>query len=99
VPFKYDDLRHAALFSALTGLRYSDIAKLTWQEVQHSQSQGFYVRFKQQKTKHLETLPISEGAFDLLGPRGDATANKWKHPNTRGYRQLRVKFESSDSLE
>lgn len=25
--------------------------------------------------------------------------NKWKHPNTRGYRQLRVKFESSDSLE
>lgn len=78
VPFKYDDLRRASLFSALTGLRYSDIAKLTWQEVQHSQSQGFYVRFKQQKTKHLETLPISEGAFELLGERGEATGKVFK---------------------
>jgi integrase len=66
-PFKYENLRRAALFSALTGLRFSDIEKLTWNEVQHSESQGFYVRFKQQKTKHLETLPISEEAFELLG--------------------------------
>ncbi|MBA4121187.1 MAG: site-specific integrase [Acidobacteria bacterium] len=77
-PFKYEDLRRAALFSALTGLRFSDIAKLTWQEVQHSESQGFYIRFKQQKTKYLETLPISRDAFELLGVRGEPDEKVFK---------------------
>lgn len=68
--FQYEDLRRASLFSALTGLRYSDIEKLTWQEIQNSKEQGFYIRFKQKKTKGAETLPISEQAFELLGERG-----------------------------
>jgi len=69
-PFQYEDLRRASLFSALTGLRYSDIEKLTWQEIQHSKEQGFYIRFKQKKTKGAETLPVSDEAFELLGERG-----------------------------
>jgi len=77
-PFKYEDLRRAALFSALTGLRYSDIEKLTWHEVQHSESQGFYIRFAQQKTKQMETLPISEGAYSLLEGRGALTEKVFK---------------------
>lgn len=77
-PFKYEDLRRAALFSALTGLRFSDIAKLTWSEVQHSESQSFYIRFKQQKTKMMETLPISESAVELLGERSEPGAKVFK---------------------
>jgi integrase len=69
-PFKYEDLRRASLFSALTGLRFSDILKLTWSEIQHSNSQGVHIRFTQQKTGQIETLPISEEAFELLGKRG-----------------------------
>lgn len=69
-PFKYDGLRRAALFSALTGLRRSDIIKLTWNEVQRSAEQGYFIRFQQQKTKDLQTLPISDEASDLLGTRG-----------------------------
>ncbi|HYE72811.1 MAG TPA: site-specific integrase, partial [Blastocatellia bacterium] len=34
------DLKQVALFSALTGLRWSDINKLTWSEVQHSEAGG-----------------------------------------------------------
>ncbi len=68
-PFQYEDLRRAALFSALTGLRYSDIEKLIWSEIQHSKEQGFYIRFRQKKTKDTETLPISENAFELLNER------------------------------
>lgn len=71
-PFKYEDLRRAALFSALTGLRFSDIEKLTWNEIQHSKEQGYYVRFRQKKTKGIETLPISEEAYQLLGECGEA---------------------------
>lgn len=64
-------LKQAFLFSALTGLRWSDIEKLTWQEVEYSNELGYYLRFRQKKTKGAETLPISEQAFRLLGQRGD----------------------------
>ena len=63
-------LKQAALFSALTGLRFSDIEKLTWSEVQHSQAEGYYLQFRQQKTQGVELLPISEEAVMLLGERG-----------------------------
>jgi integrase len=63
-------LKHAALFSALTGLRFSDVAKLLWSEVQHSELEGHFIRFKQQKTKGVETLPISDQAYSLLGESG-----------------------------
>ena len=73
-PFEYEDLRRAALFSALTGLRYSDVEKLVWSEIQHSEEQGYFIRFKQKKTKGAETLPISEQAFSLLGERKEGNA-------------------------
>ncbi len=62
-------MKKAFLFSALTGLRWSDIQKLTWSEVQHSKEIGNYIRFRQKKTKGAETLPISEQALQLLGKR------------------------------
>lgn len=64
-------LKTAFIFSCLTGLRWSDIQKLLWSEVQHSNEMGYYIRFRQKKTKGAETLPISEQAFNLLGERQD----------------------------
>lgn len=60
-------LKRAFLFSALTGLRRSDISKLKWADVQYSVELGHYIRFTQTKTKGVETLPISEQALDFLG--------------------------------
>lgn len=60
------ELRRAALFSALTGLRWSDVEKLVWNEVQHGESNGCIIRFTQKKTKGTETLPISEQAYHIL---------------------------------
>lgn len=77
-PFQYEDLRCASLFSVLTGLRYSDIEKLTWSEIQHSKEQGFYIRFRQKKTKDTETLPISEDAYSLLGEPGEPNEKVFK---------------------
>lgn len=62
-------LKTAFIFSALTGLRWSDIVKLTWSEIQHSDTSGYYIRFRQKKTKVAETLPISVQAFQLLNER------------------------------
>jgi integrase len=60
-------LKNAFIFSALTGLRWSDIEKLVWSEIQHSHHSGYYIRFRQKKTKGAETLPISDQAYQLLG--------------------------------
>ncbi len=72
-PFdEFDDLRRASLFSVFTGLRYSDIEKLTWSEVQFSKEQGYYIRFRQKKTEEEETLPVSDEAIELLGDQGES---------------------------
>ncbi len=60
-------LKRAFLFSGMTGLRWSDIEKLTWGEIQHSKELGYFIRFKQKKTKRFETLQISEQARNVLG--------------------------------
>lgn len=66
-------LKRAALFSALTGLRFSDIEKLVWGEIVHSEQRGYFIHFRQKKTKGVEVLPISEQAYGLLGERMKAT--------------------------
>lgn len=64
-------LKRAALFSALTGLRFSDIKNLVWGEIHNSVENGISIQFTQQKTKGIEDLPISEQAYSLLGePKG-----------------------------
>lgn len=60
-------LKNAALFSALTGLRFSDIQKLVWGEIEYIKGNGYFIQFKQQKTKGVEMMPISEQAYNLLG--------------------------------
>ena len=62
-------MKRAALFSALTGFRFSDIEKMVWGEIEYIEGNGYFVQFKQQKTKGVEMMPISEQAFSLLGDR------------------------------
>ena len=54
-----------ALFSALTGLRFSDIQKMTWSELEFVKGQGYILKFDQKKTKGVEVLPISEQAYSF----------------------------------
>ncbi len=58
-------LKRAALFSALTGLRFSDIQKMTWGELEYINGQGYFLNFNQKKTNGVEVLPISDQAFSL----------------------------------
>lgn len=59
-------MKQAALFSALTGLRHSDIQKLKWSEIQ-KHGDTYRIDFKQKKTKGVEYMPISEQAYQLCG--------------------------------
>ncbi|MDW7691476.1 site-specific integrase [Flammeovirgaceae bacterium SG7u.111] len=58
-------LKRAALFSALTGLRFSDIQKMVWSELEYIEGQGYFLNFNQKKTKGVEVLPIPEQAYNF----------------------------------
>ena len=40
---------------------------MVWGEVQYSEMEGYFLQFRQKKTKGVEVLPISEQAYNLLG--------------------------------
>jgi len=73
-PCNNDLLKRAALFSALTGLRFSDIQKMVWSELEYIEGQGYFLNFSQKKTKGIEYYPISEQAVSLLNEKGEPTA-------------------------
>lgn len=65
-PCENDVLKRAALFSALTGLRHSDIQKLKWNEISSEGNQP-RINFTQKKTKGVEYMPISQQALEICG--------------------------------
>lgn len=73
-PCNNDLLKRAALFSALTGLRFSDIQKMVWSELEYIKGQGYFLNFSQKKTNGIEYYPISEQAVSLLNDKGELTA-------------------------
>ncbi len=65
---RYDVLKRAFLFSCLTGLRWSDVQKLEWSQLQNEEG-NWKINFHQQKTKGLQYHYISEQAKELLSER------------------------------
>lgn len=67
---EYPNIKRAFLFSCLTGLRRSDVLRLTWSEIK---KQGDFTRiiFRQKKTGGQEYLDITPQAAELLGERGN----------------------------
>lgn len=86
-----DVYRRAALFSALTGLRFSDISKLVWGEVRNSNKEGYSLQFTQQKTRGTEVLPISKQAYSLLGKPDLATETVFKGLSSSAYSNILLK--------
>ena len=65
-PCEYPMLKKAAFFSALTGLRHSDIRKMTWKEL-FVEGDHYRINFTQRKTGGVENMPISEQAYLICG--------------------------------
>lgn len=67
---EYPWLKNSFLFSCLTGLRKSDIEKLTWGDVEKMDGYTRIV-FKQKKTGGQEYLDINAQAAQYMGERGN----------------------------
>jgi integrase len=65
-------IKQAFLFSCYTGLRFSDVAGLTWDKLQSDSNGGTYLNFVQEKTTKREYLPIPNKAINNLPNRADA---------------------------
>ena len=66
---EYPQIKAAFLFSCLTGLRRSDVLRLTWGDI-HKQGEFTRIIFRQKKTSGQEYLDISPQAVELMGERG-----------------------------
>jgi integrase len=66
-----DLLKRAFLFSALTGLRWSDVKGLCWNKIRHAENGGWSLEYVQKKTKGAEILPLQEQAVTILGDKKD----------------------------
>jgi integrase len=90
-PFDDDVLKRASLFSALTGLRFSDVRNLKWEDVQQIKGVGFQIGFRQQKTKSVEYLPISDQAYEFMGEKKSGTELVFKGLKYSAHKNLELK--------
>ena len=63
-------LKRAFMFSIITGLRWSDVNKITWGQVQKTKDNGWSLTYRQQKTDGQEYLPINEQALLFMCEKG-----------------------------
>jgi len=85
-------LKKGALFSAMTGLRWCDIEKMTWGEIRYSEFTGYAIHFRQSKTKGVEVLPVSAEAIALLGERGTDEKKVFTGLKYSSYTSLYIKM-------
>jgi integrase len=83
-------LKIAAIFSALTGLRWSDIESLMWGDIQKTAS-GHFLHIVQNKTVDVIMHPISETAVKVLGKRGK--------PSEKVFEGLKYSDSNNDKLK
>jgi integrase len=70
-PCSNEETKQAFLFSAFSGLRYSDVKALTWRKVR-AVNGSYLLEFTQKKTGDVETLPLSQQAAAILRHQANA---------------------------
>ena len=68
-------LKQAAIFSALTGLRFAFIQSLRWEHLQYSEENGYFLRKEIEKSNTNEVIFISDQARELMGEEQAAEIN------------------------
>ena len=86
---KFEVLKRAFLFSCLTGLRWSDIQKLTWGELQYFDD-SHRITFHQKKTDTLQYLDIPNQAYQLMGAEDEPDQRVFKKLKYDAYHNAEI---------
>lgn len=70
-PCKAEQMKEAFLFSCFTGLRISDIKTLRWEDITEVAGR-LQIQKRQQKTRELVYIPLSENARAWMPQKGDS---------------------------
>ena len=70
-----NDIKPAFLFCCFSGLRYSDVQKLTWEEITLSPEGYAQIETQMQKTGKDITIPLSDNALKWLPERSGQPAS------------------------
>ena len=85
-----NDIKSAFLFCCFSGLRYSDVSKLTWKEITVSQDGYAQIETTMQKTGKSITIPLSDNALKWLPER------KGNLPESRIFYKLPDQVNNAD---
>lgn len=64
-----EQIKQAYFFSCFTGLRWSDVNPLRWDEIivkEINEQTHYFIYFEQEKTEGIEYLPLSQSAVDII---------------------------------
>ena len=84
-------LKNAFLFSIYTGLRWSDINNLTWDQIKFTANSGYSLHFNQQKTKGVEYLPIPNKALTFVGVLQNNSERVFKGLKYSAWHNLKIR--------
>ena len=91
-PYRPDnDIKPAFLFACFTGLRYSDLYKLTWGEMSRGPDGTMRLDTRMKKTKREIFIPLSDNALAWLPQRGSAS------DGARVFRRLPDQVSNADT--
>ena len=90
--------RSAVLFAALTGMRSSDVIRLTWGRVTDDDPSGPVLKLFVKKTESYDRKPITEQARKLMGVRG-ADDQKVFPISYRTYRMFLKEWAKAAGIE
>lgn len=68
------DIKEAFLFACFTGLRYSDLKKLSWSDINHD-NLGTYIQINMTKTKNPIKIYLPKVALEMLPSKNSETTD------------------------
>jgi integrase len=87
---EFELLKKAFLFSVYTGLRWSDVNKLLWKDIQYTSDAGYSIHYEQKKTGSIEYHPIAQKAITLIGDSADAEQRVFKGLKYSAWHNLKL---------
>jgi integrase len=77
----HKQIKQGYFFACFTGLRWSDVSPLRWDEIiikEIENEERYFIYFEQEKTEGIEYLPLSDNAIDIIKNRKQESENEEK---------------------